>query len=52
MFLAIAEVVEGHLKGGADRSNAHNRAGEAEKSHQKTRVPGIGSTGPSLRWVA
>lgn len=25
------------IKGGADRSNAHNRAGEAEKSHQKVR---------------
>ena len=40
MFLAIAEVVEGHLKGGADRSNAHNRAGEAEKSHQKAKGAG------------
>lgn len=25
------------IKGGADQSNAHNRAGEAEKSHQKVR---------------
>ena len=25
------------IKGGSDRSNAHNRAGEAEKSHQKAR---------------
>jgi hypothetical protein len=25
------------IKGGSDRSNAHNRAGEAEKSHQKVR---------------
>ncbi len=25
------------IKGGTDRSNAHNRAGEAEKSHQKVR---------------
>ena len=25
------------IKGGTDRSNAHNRAGEAEKSHQKAR---------------
>jgi hypothetical protein len=28
------------IKGGADRSNAHNRAGEAEKSHQKARREG------------
>jgi len=26
------------IKGGADKSNAHNRAGEAEKSHQKVRA--------------
>jgi hypothetical protein len=26
------------IKGGTDRSNAHNRAGEAEKSHQKARA--------------
>lgn len=26
------------IKGGTDRSNAHNRAGEAEKSHQKVRT--------------
>jgi hypothetical protein len=25
------------IKGGTDKSNAHNRAGEAEKSHQKAR---------------
>jgi hypothetical protein len=25
------------IKGGTDRSNAHNRAGEAEKSHQKAK---------------
>jgi hypothetical protein len=25
------------IKGGSDRSNAHNRAGEAEKSHQKAK---------------
>lgn len=28
------------IKGGLDRSNAHNRAGEAEKSHQKARNKG------------
>jgi hypothetical protein len=28
------------IKGGTDRSNAHNRAGEAEKSHQKARNAG------------
>ncbi|MGZ6228614.1 MAG: XcyI family restriction endonuclease, partial [Candidatus Binataceae bacterium] len=26
------------IKGGTDKSNAHNRAGEAEKSHQKARA--------------
>lgn len=26
------------IKGGTDRSNAHNRAGEAEKSHQKVKT--------------
>lgn len=29
------------IKGGTDRSNAHNRAGEAEKSHQKARNAGF-----------
>lgn len=29
------------IKGGTDRSNAHNRAGEAEKSHQKARQLGF-----------
>ena len=29
------------IKGGTDRSNAHNRAGEAEKSHQKARTQGF-----------
>lgn len=29
------------IKGGADRSNAHNRAGEAEKSHQKGKNRGF-----------
>lgn len=30
------------IKGGKDRSNVHNRAGEAEKSHQKARQDGAG----------
>jgi hypothetical protein len=29
------------IKGGTDKSNAHNRAGEAEKSHQKARNLGF-----------
>jgi hypothetical protein len=29
------------IKGGTDMSNAHNRAGEAEKSHQKARAKGF-----------
>jgi hypothetical protein len=29
------------VKGGTDRSNAHNRAGEAEKSHQKAKTQGF-----------
>jgi hypothetical protein len=29
------------IKGGADSSNAHNRAGEAEKSHQKAKKQGF-----------
>lgn len=29
------------IKGGTDRSNAHNRAGEAEKSHQKAKARGF-----------
>ena len=29
------------IKGGTDRSNAHNRAGEAAKSHQKARAQGF-----------
>jgi len=29
------------IKGGTDRSNAHNRAGEAEKSHQKAKGQGF-----------
>lgn len=29
------------IKGGTDKSNAHNRAGEAEKSHQKAKALGF-----------
>src|SRR5207253_11212246 len=29
------------IKGGTDKSNAHNRAGEAEKSHQKAKSEGF-----------
>ena len=29
------------IKGGTDNSNAHNRAGEAEKSHQKAKGQGF-----------
>ena len=29
------------IKGGTDNSNAHNRAGEAEKSHQKAKNQGF-----------
>ena len=29
------------IKGGSDASNAHNRAGEAEKSHQKAKGQGF-----------
>jgi hypothetical protein len=29
------------IKGGTDQSNAHNRAGEAEKSHQKAKAEGF-----------
>lgn len=34
------KIVAIEIKGGSDRSNAHNRAGEAEKSHQKARQNG------------
>jgi hypothetical protein len=45
----IEEEFEGHyrpktaieIKGGTDNSNAHNRAGEAEKSHQKAKGGGF-----------
>jgi hypothetical protein len=47
--IRIQEEFEGNLrnkvaieiKGGTDVSNAHNRAGEAEKSHQKARKQGF-----------
>jgi len=47
--VAIYEFVENlphfklaiEVKGGTDQSNAHNRAGEAEKSHQKARKAGF-----------
>jgi hypothetical protein len=47
--LCISEEVGSHthnrvaieVKGGTDVSNAHNRAGEAEKSHQKARQAGF-----------
>jgi hypothetical protein len=47
--ISIREEFEGQLrnkvaieiKGGSDKSNAHNRAGEAEKSHQKARRKGF-----------
>ncbi|HLK57254.1 MAG TPA: XcyI family restriction endonuclease [Chthonomonadaceae bacterium] len=35
-------VVAIEIKGGTDQSNAHNRAGEAEKSHQKINDAGYG----------
>lgn len=41
---AVGSVVHSHvaveIKGGTDTSNVHNRAGEAEKSHQKAREAG------------
>lgn len=46
------------IKGGADRSNVHNRVGEAEKSHQKARADGfrdfwtvISTTGLDMRVI-
>ena len=35
---ALHKKVAIEIKGGLDRSNAHNRAGEAEKSHQKAKT--------------
>lgn len=37
---ALQKKVAIEVKGGTDKSNAHNRAGEAEKSHQKARSLG------------
>ncbi len=37
---AFRQKVAIEIKGGTDRSNAHNRAGEAEKSHQKAKNAG------------
>jgi hypothetical protein len=38
---ALRNKVAIEIKGGTDRSNTHNRAGEAEKSHQKARNDGF-----------
>jgi hypothetical protein len=38
---ALRNKVAIEIKGGTDRSNAHNRAGEAEKSHQQARNEGF-----------
>ena len=35
------KIVAIEIKGGTDKSNAHNRAGEAEKSHQKAKNDGF-----------
>ncbi len=37
----LRRVVAIEIKGGTDKSNAHNRAGEAEKSHQKAKGQGF-----------
>jgi len=37
----ISHKVAIEIKGGTDKSNAHNRAGEAEKSHQKAAAKGF-----------
>ncbi len=37
----IRPLVSVEIKGGADRSNIHNRLGEAEKSHQKAKSRGF-----------
>jgi hypothetical protein len=39
-FEDLRPLVAIEIKGGTDRSNVHNRAGEAEKSHQKARNEG------------
>src|SRR2546427_3636148 len=38
---ALRKKVAIEIKGGTDVSNVHNRAGEAEKSHQKARLEGF-----------
>ena len=38
---SIRKIAAIEIKGGTDRSNAHNRAGEAEKSHQKAKISGF-----------
>ena len=38
---ALRNKVAIEIKGGTDKSNAHNRAGEAEKSHQKAKKQGF-----------
>jgi XcyI restriction endonuclease len=38
---SLRNIVAIEIKGGADISNAHNRAGEAEKSHQKAKKQGF-----------
>lgn len=38
---SLRNIVAIEIKGGADISHAHNRAGEAEKSHQKARKQGF-----------
>lgn len=38
---AMRKKVAIEINGGTDRSNAHNRAGEAEKSHQKAKKEGF-----------
>ena len=38
---ALRKKVAIEIKGGTDRSNAHNRAGEAEKSHQNAKDEGF-----------
>lgn len=37
----VFPLVSVEIKGGTDRSNVHNRIGEAEKSHQKARLAGF-----------
>jgi len=37
---SVRKILAIEIKGGSDRSNVHNRLGEAEKSHQKARAAG------------